>query len=1089
METLPAASIERLPPHNLEAEQSLLGSLLIDRDAIIRVASFIKPDDFYHQANGLIYRAIFDLYNRREPTDFITLSDELGRRDQLDQVGGIAYLTALLNAVPTAVHVEYYGRIVERTATLRRLIDAGAKIVAVGYRDGIDTEDALDEAERAIFEVSQKRQTKDFVSVAEVLDRFFDQIDYMQQHRGEVVGVGTGFSDLDQLLGGLQRSDLVIVAARPSMGKCLTAESLIDDPATGERLTIEACVRRRLPAVLGLTDAGTVRPTAIGDWIDSGIKPCVRVTTRSGRQVETTYHHPFMTVEGWQPIVELRVGDRIAVPRVIPVFGSEVPEPWLPRLLAYFIAEGGLTGTTPQFSNADPEIIEDFLGIIRAQFPGLVIRQERVTYSVVRPVWRGKPEPNPVTALLRRFGLWGKGADVKRFPAAVWTWNPTALMAFLRVLFSCDGTIYAMAGYPRIEFTVASPGLADDVQHALLRFGIISKRWRKTERSWRVEITEPDSVNRFNDEIGWIGEKSRRVFPKSGDARRSNNGHPPVESWAPVRAGCRERGLSFAELGRRADFPASNPHMRRSIPRLRLSAYAQVLDDPELARIASDDIYWDEIIAIEDIGERRVFDLTIPDGANFIANDIVVHNTSLALGMAYGASVGHGKTVGMFSLEMSAEQLVQRLLSMETGVDAHRLRLGQIDDGEWDRISRAFGRLAEAKIYIDDQAGASVMDVRSKARRLQAEYGLDLVVIDYLQLMSSRRSENRVQEISEISRGLKGLARELNVPVIALSQLSRAVESRSDHRPMLSDLRESGCLTGDTPVFLPDEGGCRPIAALVGQSGFNVLAVNPLTWRLDRRQVLRAFPTGVKPVFRLTTRLGRTIRATANHQFLTIDGWRRLDALHQCDRIAVPREPVAPSHHCHPERSEGSRRCRPTMNEMPRQTRHDEPTRPLNRAAGSSSVGALLAAPIDRRPIPVVERPDCGASRHGRGKQRPYETTAVGSAALLAESDVYWDEVVSIEADGIEDVYDLTVEDLHNFVAADIIVHNSIEQDADVVLFIYREDKYEEESDKKGIAEIIIAKHRNGPVGSINLRFFERTARFADLEVYRGPEG
>ncbi|HEU0114837.1 MAG TPA: DnaB-like helicase N-terminal domain-containing protein, partial [Thermomicrobiales bacterium] len=250
METLPAASVERLPPHNLEAEQSLLGSLLIDRDAIIRVASFIKPDDFYHQANGLIYRAIFDLYNRREPTDFITLSDELGRRDQLDQVGGIAYLTALLNAVPTAVHVEYYGRIVERTATLRRLIDAGAKIVAVGYRDGIDTEDALDAAERAVFEVSQKRQTKDFVSVAEVLDRFFDQIDYMQQHRGEVVGVGTGFSDLDQLLGGLQRSDLVIVAARPSMGKCLTAQTLIDDPATGERLTIEDCVRRRLPAVL-----------------------------------------------------------------------------------------------------------------------------------------------------------------------------------------------------------------------------------------------------------------------------------------------------------------------------------------------------------------------------------------------------------------------------------------------------------------------------------------------------------------------------------------------------------------------------------------------------------------------------------------------------------------------------------------------------------------------------------------------------------------------------------------------------------------------------------------------------------------------
>ena len=439
-------ALDRLPPHNLEAEQSVLGSLLIDRDAIIKVAAFVKSEDFYLGANNTIYQAILDLYNRREPTDFITLSDELARRDKLDTIGGIAYLSSLLNAVPTAVHVEYYGKIVERTATLRRLIDAGSQIVSIGYRDGIDTEDALDAAERTILDVSQKRVTKDFQSISDVLDKFFDQIDYMQQHRGDVVGVPTGFTDLDQLTGGLQKSDLLILAARPSMGK-----------------------------------------------------------------------------------------------------------------------------------------------------------------------------------------------------------------------------------------------------------------------------------------------------------------------------------------------------------------------------------------------------------------------TAFGLGIAYGAAVQHGKTVGVFSLEMSAEQLVQRLLSTETGVDSHRLRLGHIDDGEWDRISRAFGRLAEANIYIDDSAGAGVMDVRSKARRLQAEHGLDLLIVDYLQLMSGRRTDNRVQEISEISRGLKGLARELNIPVIALSQLSRAVETRADHRPMLSDLRESG----------------------------------------------------------------------------------------------------------------------------------------------------------------------------------------------------------------------------------------SIEQDADIVMFIYREDKYDDTSEKKGIAEIIVAKHRNGPVGSISLRFFEQTARFADLELYR----
>jgi replicative DNA helicase len=441
-------AVDRLPPHNLEAEQSLLGSLLIDRDAIIKVASQIKSDDFFQGANGTIYQAILDLYNRREPTDFVTLTDELTRREKIDQVGGLAYLSSLLNAVPTAVHVEYYGRIVERTATLRRLIDAGATIVSIGYQDGVETEDALDAAERAIFDVSQRRSTRDFQSISDVLDRFFDQIDYMQQHRGAFVGTATGFTDLDQLTGGLQKSDLIIVAARPSVGK-----------------------------------------------------------------------------------------------------------------------------------------------------------------------------------------------------------------------------------------------------------------------------------------------------------------------------------------------------------------------------------------------------------------------TAFALGMAYGAAVQHGKTVGIFSLEMSAEQLVQRLLATETGVDSHRLRLGQIDDHEWDRISRAFGKLAEAKIYIDDSSGLNVMELRSKARRLQAEQGVDLIIVDYLQLMHSRRSENRVQEISEISRGLKGLARELNVPVVALSQLSRAVESRSDHRPMLSDLRESG----------------------------------------------------------------------------------------------------------------------------------------------------------------------------------------------------------------------------------------SIEQDADIVMFIYRDEVYDPNTEKKGIAELIVAKHRNGPVGTVNLRFFDKTARFADLELYREP--
>jgi len=849
---------ERLPPHNIEAEQSVLGSLLIDRDAIIRVASYVKAEDFYFSANGTIYQAILDLYNRREPTDFLTLSDELERRSALDEIGGLSYLSSLLNVVPTAVHVEYYGRIVERTATLRRLIDAGTQIVGIGFQDGLDAADALDSAEQALFTVSQRRQTKDFQSISDVLDRFFDQLDYLQQNRGEVVGVPTGFSDLDKLTGGLQRSDLLIVAARPSMGKCLTAGTLVVNPDTGERLTIADCVEQRMNRVLGLSEAGEVRATLVGDWIDSGIKPCVRVTTLTGRSVEVTSHHPFLTVNGWVPIGKLAVDDHIAIPRIVPVFGATGTESWLPRLLAYFVAEGGLTDSCPEFTNTDHTVIDDFLAILREQFPQVRARQERITYVIACSHGRGRPRQNPVTELLREHGLWGQSAHHKRFPEVAWRWDAENLAHFLRILMSCDGTIYSMEEYPRIEFTVASEQLARDTQHAFLRFGIVSKLWQKTPRSWRVEITEPMSVDCYNEKIGWFGEKANRAFRVRDDSARtrSNNGHSPRVTWDLVRAACVQRNLSLTELGRRAGVPMSNPHVNRSIPQPRLMKYAEVLDDERLRIAASEDIYWDRIVRIEEIGEQQVYDLTVPDGANFIANDMCVHNTAFALGMAYGAAVQHGRKVGVFSLEMSAEQLVQRLLATETGVDSHRLRLGNIDDSEWDRISRAFGRLAEAEIYIDDSANASVMDVRSKARRLQAEQGLDLVIVDYLQLMSGRRSDNRVQEISEISRGLKGLARELNVPVVALSQLSRAVETRADHRPMLSDLRESG----------------------------------------------------------------------------------------------------------------------------------------------------------------------------------------------------------------------------------------SIEQDADIVMFIFRDEKYDENSEKKGIAELIVAKHRNGPVGSVNLRFFERTARFADLELYREPD-
>jgi replicative DNA helicase len=428
---------------------------------------------------------------------------------------------------------------------------------------------------------------------------------------------------------------------------------------------------------------------------------------------------------------------------------------------------------------------------------------------------------------------------------------------------------------------------------------------------------------------------------------------------------------------------------KRALSRERLWIIASALSNPPLQQLANSHVYWDEIVSIEPMGYKQVYDLTIPSTHNFVANDICVHNTSFAMNIAHYIAAGMRLPVAIFSLEMSKEQLSLRLLASEARIESSYLRSGRISQNQWEDLSRGIGSLSEMPIFIDDTPNITINQMRSQARRLQAEKNseLGLILIDYLQLMEGA-SDNRVQELSKITRSMKSLARELNVPIIALSQLSRGVESRTNKRPMLSDLRESGCLTGDSLVTLADSGIQVPIKELVGKSGFKVWALNEGTMKLEKAAVSNAFSTGRKPVLRLTTRLGRAIRATGNHKFLTISGWQRLDELKIGTRIALPR---------------------------------------------------------------------------------------------LSTSDVYWDEIVSIEPDGEDEVYDLTVPVLHNFVANCIIAHNSIEQDADLVLMLYRDEYYNPDSPERGIAEVQIAKHRHGPTGIVKLLFDPQFTQFKNL--------
>jgi replicative DNA helicase len=654
--------------------------------------------------------------------------------------------------------------------------------------------------------------------------------------------------------------------------------------------------------------------------------------------------------------------------------------------------------------------------------------------------------------------------------------------------------------------------------------------------------------------------------------------------------------------------------------------------------------------------------------------------SGLALCMAANVGVRRELPVALFTLEMSKSEVTQRLMCSEAKVESQRLRTGKLGADDWPRLTAACDKLAKAPIYVDDTGSITMMEIRSKSRRLKSkEPNLSLIIVDYLQLMTSGSTvENRVQEVSQISRSLKVLARDLDVPVLALSQLSRAVEQRHDKRPILSDLRESGCLAGETRVYLPDEGVYRPIRDLEGESGFRVLAIDDRTWKLEPRRVTRAFATGRRPVYRLTTRLGRTIRATGNHKFLAFDGWRRLDDMAPKMRIAVPRalsgpddqtmsdeelallghligdgctlprhaiqytsndrdlaqlvaglakdvfgESVHPriarerrwyqtylpatEHLTHGVRNPVARWLdelgvfglrsyekrvptavfaqpaaaigaflhhlwatdgvvRPVgggvvypiirFDSSSRQLSRDVQSlllrlgitarlnevsmgakgRPSHRIAvtgkgdveqfltfvgglgvqrarahaditawtgtikGNSNrdtipreawrsivVPAMAEAGITTRALHAgIDTEFCGSSlyRTGLSRERAHRVARVVESeplTNLATSDVYWDEIVSIEPDGEDEVFDLTVDELHSFVADDVIAHNSLEQDSDLVFFIYRDEYYNDETDAQGIAEVHLAKHRNGPTGTEKLAWLNRYAKFADL--------
>jgi replicative DNA helicase len=964
---------DRLPPQDVHAEQSVLGSMLLSKDAIADAVEVLRGVDFYRPAHESIYEAILDLYGRGEPADAVTVADELTKRGALARVGGGAFLHQLISSVPTAANAGYYAHIVAERAVLRRLVEAGTRIVQLGYaQSGGDVEDIVNAAQAEVYSVSDKRGGEDYTKLGDILELTVDEIEVASGKSGEMTGVPTGFTDLDALTNGLHPGQMIVLAARPAMGKALALDT------------------------------------------------------------------PLATPDGWTTMGEVAVGDLVM------------------------------------------------------------------------------------------------GADGR----------PTRVVAATEVMV--DRPCYD------VEFSDGSVLVAD------------------AEHQWQVAA---------------FGEQ--RILTTEGLAELL--------------------GRQVLTVIERVPAPGS--------------AVAPLVWKVEAVRaVASVPVRCIEVEAADHL---------------YLAGRSMIptHNSTLGLDIARSAAIKHNQAAVVFSLEMSKTEITMRLLSAEAQIQLQHMRKGTMREDDWQRLAKTMGRVSDAPLFIDDSPNMSLMEIRAKCRRLKQRHNLKLVVIDYLQLMSSgKRVESRQQEVSEFSRALKLLAKELEVPVIAISQLNRGPEQRTDKRPQMSDLRESGCLTADTRVLRADTGAETTLGTLyaAGARDVPVWALDD-TLRYVRRPMTHVFPTGVRPVFRLTLESGKEIRATANHPFLTYAGWSPLGELRTGTRVAVPRHVPAPAFFepwedprvillaqvlSDPAYTVDRKRAnvigdwldslgvlsaKPHKRRLPKALFHVSKPQialfisHLWSLSGSASVaksgdrGRIRMESPSRRLVEDVSRlllrfgistrltetePMGGARAayrlevsgedsqrrflqeiglHGESRKaakrlleivRAVEEAGAGTAAvpprvveamrrvmsvsaaprpvqgmgvagagaagshagaasdrraageplrevaavldsadmdLYAVNDVLWDPVVSIEADGVEEVFDATVLGGHNFVANGIAVHNSIEQDADMVILLHREEAYEKETQRAGEADLIVAKHRNGPTDTIVVAFQGHYSRFTNM--------
>ncbi|MDJ0470875.1 replicative DNA helicase [Rhodococcus fascians] len=809
----PGEDFGRQPPQDMAAEQSVLGGMLLSKDAIADVLEVLRPGDFYRPAHQNVYDAILDLYSRGEPADPVTVSAELDRRGELKRIGGPPYLITLTQTTPTAANAGYYAEIVAEKSILRRLVQAGTRIVQFGYAgaDGQDVAEVVDRAQAEVYEVTERRTSEDFLPLEELLQPTMDEIDSIASRGGISLGVPTGFAELDEITNGLHPGQMIIVAARPGVGKALSLDTPLPTP-DGWTTMGEVAVGDHLIDAHGL-------PTRVVAATDVMLdRPCYEVEFSDGTVIVADAEHQWLTetrasrksaqaavnynrTRNQKTFAAVRTTEEIANTvrcetkdarinhSVTNTEAVQLPERELlvpPYTLGAWLGDG--TSACAQITSADPEIIA------RIEGEGLhVVASEKAAlrYSIKLP-----------TEVVEAKDCVVCGKQFMPFPLNVRTCGQSCggkarFMSAPVAAPACVDCGKVTTGLRRCQACRNSVGT---VQARLRTIGVLGNKHVPTDylrgsesqrRALLAGLLDTDGTVTAGGSVQFAVTSERLV--RGVRELIVSLGYRVQMSTKRVRGRSESSSTAFT-LTFATDDVVFGLHRKQILHKERRAAGSTVRSGSRF------------IVDVRRVDSVPVRCVEVDNADHlYLASESMIptHNSTLSMDFMRSCSIKHGMPSVIFSLEMSRTEIVMRLLSAEAKIKLGDMRSGKMTDDDWTKLARRMSEISEAPLFVDDSPNLTMMEIRAKARRLKQRNGLKLIVVDYLQLMSSgKKVESRQQEVSDFSRQLKLLAKELECPVVAVCQLNRGPEQRTDKKPMVSDLRESGSLEQDADMVI-----------------------------------------------------------------------------------------------------------------------------------------------------------------------------------------------------------------------------------------------------------------------------------------------